>query len=44
MSITLKLLLTVVKRRMASVENLEDILLDYPKLTQQERTLLIGTL
>ena len=36
MSITLKLLVTVIKRRIASGEAIEDILLDYPKLTQQE--------
>lgn len=37
MTLKLKVLLRVVKRRVASGETLEAVLADYPKLTAEER-------
>lgn len=39
MTLALKLLLRVVKRRVAADETLETVLEDYPKLTEAERAL-----
>lgn len=39
MTLALKLLVRVVKRRVAAGEELESVLEDYPKLTEAEKTL-----
>lgn len=37
MTLALKLLCRVVKRRLAAGETLEDVLADYPRLTEEDR-------
>lgn len=44
MSLKLKLLLRVVRRRVESGEEPESVLSDYPKLTEAERKLVQGML
>lgn len=39
MTLALKLLIRVIRRRLAAGETLETILADYPKLTETERKL-----
>lgn len=44
MTAAMKLLLRVICRRMGRGETLEEILVSYPKLTEEERTLLRNAL
>lgn len=44
MSAMLKILCRVIERRMAEGEELKSILLDYPKLTQEEKSTIENTL
>lgn len=41
MTLKLKLLLRVIQRRVANGEKPEEILQDYPKLTETERTMIL---